>query len=546
MQNYIEFAKNYLEEREVHISKIDEKHLIFKYNNSVFLFMLNSDFPFSLPEIFMPNDNKDYPHFIGREDIVRLCLGRASDYNLYLNNAQEIIEKTLEKFFRLLNLSKKQQKMEFFKEFLYFWEKRGIENHYFRLFFNPEEYPMKIRIEEIYNKSKKRKFYVFSGKETINKEYEVTGTRWSGVYLPLRNINYLSPFPEEWNINKIINQNISEESYEFLKKCIIKKKFIYIVFSLFLENGFEIMFSSKFKFETDVKNDLLYKLKNELIGIDSFCSRRFDAAYLCQRIGMSKKYLDKKVAIVGCGSLGSYIANEISKIGIKRLALFDSDFITPENSFRHILGVDSIGTNKAYSLKKKLELNFPHLCVSNHEYKITCNNFDEQKFEEFDLLIFSIGDTTSQLRINDILLKNKFSKPVIYTWLDSFGVGCHALLVDYSKKGCYKCLSLDEKGKFSENDKITFSKNSEGIIFEDGCGGSFSPYGNTILLKGSAMIINIVQNLFDEKKYEKNPLFSVKNYFDKNIDYTERFFKSEDELYENYEYIVESCECCDK
>ena len=90
------------------------------------------------------------------------------------------------------------------------------------------------------------------------------------------------------------------------------------------------------------------------------------------------------------------------------------------------------------------------------------------------------------------------------------------------------------------------SKNLENMIYEDGCGGSFNPYGNTVLLKGTAMIMNIVKNIFDGKKYEKNPLFSVKNYFEESISYTERFFRREDEPYENYEYIVERCECCDK
>ena len=545
MQSYIEFARNYLEERGIKVHMTDEKSLIFYYNDLVFLFILNLNFPFSLAKIIMKNDNKDYPHFIKKENIVHLCLGYDSDYNLYMSSAEEIISETLEKFFRLLNLTKRQQKKEFFKEFVYFWNKRRIKDNNFYIFFNPGSYTKEIRIEETY-REKKRKFSAFYEQDTVNEKYRETGTKRNGIYLPLENINYLSPFSDEWDVDKLINQNISEENYGFLKNYMLKKDFIYIIFSLFLENGFEIMFSSKFKFKTSMENSLLYKIKNELIQIESFSSTRIDSAYLCQRIGITKKYLDKKVAVVGCGSLGSYVANEISKIGIKSLSLFDYDSLSPENSFRHILGIDDTEKNKANGLKKKLELNFPHLCVLNYDYEITCNNFYEQNFEELDLLVFSIGDTTNQLRINDLLLKNKFSKPVLYTWLDPFGVGCHALLVDYSKKGCYKCLSLDENGEFSENDKITFSKNLENMIYEDGCGGSFNPYGNTVLLKGTAMIMNIVKNIFDGKKYEKNPLFSVKNYFEESISYTERFFRREDELYENYEYIVERCECCDK
>ena len=95
MQSYIEFARNYLEERGIKVHMTDEKSLIFYYNDLVFLFILNLNFPFSLPKIIMKNDNKDYPHFIKKENIVHLCLGYDSDYNLYMSSAEEIISESL-------------------------------------------------------------------------------------------------------------------------------------------------------------------------------------------------------------------------------------------------------------------------------------------------------------------------------------------------------------------------------------------------------------------------------------------------------------------
>ncbi len=54
------------------------------------------------------------------------------------------------------------------------------------------------------------------------------------------------------------------------------------------------------------------------------------------------------VAIVGCGGLGGYVAEELARIGVGCLSLFDPDFFSPSNCNRQLNALDTtLGKNKA-------------------------------------------------------------------------------------------------------------------------------------------------------------------------------------------------------
>lgn len=55
---------------------------------------------------------------------------------------------------------------------------------------------------------------------------------------------------------------------------------------------------------------------------------------------------EKKIVLIGCGSLGSKIAVSLAATGVTRFALVDPDFVEPHNSVRHEVGVDQFGSPK--------------------------------------------------------------------------------------------------------------------------------------------------------------------------------------------------------
>ena len=64
----------------------------------------------------------------------------------------------------------------------------------------------------------------------------------------------------------------------------------------------------------------------------------------------------RKVAIVGCGSIGSKIAVLLARAGVKDFVLVDDDLLLPENMIRHDLDWREIGTHKVESVARRIEL----------------------------------------------------------------------------------------------------------------------------------------------------------------------------------------------
>lgn len=65
--------------------------------------------------------------------------------------------------------------------------------------------------------------------------------------------------------------------------------------------------------------------------------------------------IGKKVAIIGCGGIGSWVSLFLTLAGVEELVLFDSDTISEHNLNRFPLGADSIGMRKSEAMGMHLE-----------------------------------------------------------------------------------------------------------------------------------------------------------------------------------------------
>jgi len=67
---------------------------------------------------------------------------------------------------------------------------------------------------------------------------------------------------------------------------------------------------------------------------------------------------EKRVAVIGCGGLGGYVVEELVRIGVGRLHLFDPDVFSPSNCNRQLNALQStLGRNKArYNFAALFEL----------------------------------------------------------------------------------------------------------------------------------------------------------------------------------------------
>lgn len=67
----------------------------------------------------------------------------------------------------------------------------------------------------------------------------------------------------------------------------------------------------------------------------------------------------RHVAIVGCGMLGSPMAEHLARAGVGKITLIDPDHLDPANIGRHVLGASYIGQFKAKALAHHLKASLP-------------------------------------------------------------------------------------------------------------------------------------------------------------------------------------------
>lgn len=79
----------------------------------------------------------------------------------------------------------------------------------------------------------------------------------------------------------------------------------------------------------------------------------------------------KKIGIVGLGSVGSKIALSLARAGARRFYLLDEDVLLPENLVRHALDYRTVGQHKTQAVLKALKQLVPNLEVQTSEMNLT-------------------------------------------------------------------------------------------------------------------------------------------------------------------------------
>lgn len=81
----------------------------------------------------------------------------------------------------------------------------------------------------------------------------------------------------------------------------------------------------------------------------SGATRRMRAGRQARALG------DTKVAIVGCGAIGSFAADLLFRSGVHRLTLIDGEVLRPGNVVRHLAGRDQVGLPKVKAVRACLD-----------------------------------------------------------------------------------------------------------------------------------------------------------------------------------------------
>jgi hypothetical protein len=279
--------------------------------------------------------------------------------------------------------------------------------------------------------------------------------------------------------------------------------------------------------------------------------QRLDEAYLMARGGGQPDLSRYRVLLVGCGSVGGYIALALPQAGIVNLTLVDPDVIQPENTFRHVLGHSALGEPKVAALKAEIERKYPYMVVTTHQNCIEDAIMDGLlRVSAFDLVIVAIGNPTAELYLNRVLHEKPAGPMSVFTWLEPYGIGGHALLTRPEMPACFQCLLMPPSDPETPlHNRAAFAAYGQSFGKDDlGCGSVYTPYGALDAQRTAESAVRLALDGLTGRE-PRNPLLSWKGPDDAlkaaGFQVSPRYLLTADQLYEwRYGYVDPLCPVC--
>lgn len=520
-----------------------------------FLVGFDKNFPLSMPNFFIQNYN-EYDFIPHVEEDGKVCYTN-NDY-VYLDADQpaEIIQQTyllakttVEKGLR------KENMVDFLNEFEAYWNRLKGEVIIANIKIGTHPTLIKIGFHD------KTRIVLSDEPEFLNnvgrfiKINEKGITYHNGILIPI--IPPIGFTPPKYNelitidfcklLISFLGDDKKSELNKLLKKITTKSE-EYVIFSCSQPNGGVSLFGIKFSNFKSTGHPLV---ANDFIGkITPLKTERLDKDYLYKRGGNGEKSSNKKGLIIGGGSIGGFITEELVRNGFFDLTIVDADVLSSNNCYRHLTGFKYLGENKALAIKHKAESYFPHCNITAVEERLEdAVQKKKIKFENYDFVIVATGNVTINTYLNKILHDQHPGKPTLYIWNDPYGVGGHCLLTNIEKQGCYKCLYSNEDSynmaSFAhEKQDKSFLKNISG------CGSVYTPYGSIDSMQTCMLTIKSLIDVMNGQE-NKNAIFSWKGnsniFLKEGYKLSKRYEMSDIELNEKkYAFINSNCKVCQK
>lgn len=503
--------------------EFDKDTVSFSYQDQYVFTCFIFDFDYNhngvLPFLMVKNQERDFPHFLITDITIAgqkydyICLFETGQFIFSLYNYTEKLELILNQLIKLLSLTKKQKEAEFQREFLYYWNRVAdpkISYHTFvddnndfqflNSYLKNSTYRIKsstIKLNDNTNWKKQKRIILYI--PIINK---------SGILPPTQN----SPWDSKTLLTILENRQvdkISRSSYKALRELSIGKKSIDIIFSFDLEDR-KILFGCRIQFTNAGVKKFLDKIYTDIKSIVPIILIRTEFGYLNKSIGNTVSM--EPIGIIGVGSLGSYVVEELINSGVSSFVLIDDDLFVNENTFRHRLGIFWSGKKKISALKCEMELKHPQINIKSISKKVTAENVAEiVQGENLKNLIITIGSTDQQMALAKSLAKLTEPITVFHSWLEGNGKNSHTLVSKNNRTGCYNCLLKDDDGNFINN-RANHTTENDSQILRDGCGGTRVKYGNRTLLMATNGLIKAFEIVNQD-----NQSFMVSNHVDDGL-----------------------------
>lgn len=211
--------------------------------------------------------------------------------------------------------------------------------------------------------------------------------------------------------------------------------------------------------------------------------------------------MDKKISILGCGSLGGYVAQALTELGVSDFKLIDNEKLRKENIARHICGIDFVDMNKGEAIKRKLTSHYIGLKIETYSkdiYDLTTNNLEE--LIDRDMQFIAVGDMALESYIIDKYNKGELKGKIVIVWVEPYAIGGHAIILNKRQDNIEQCIYDDN---WTLKNRI-LEKPEEFTKKEAGCQSTFVQYSG---FEADYFIRTLLDNIINGK------LLNDKNYF---------------------------------
>jgi len=456
-------------------------------------------FPDLFPKIYLTKKEYQEVYPIPHLDKNRFVCTRDPEVSV-LNDKkpEEAVEELIQIAVGILETGlKKENQSDFIEEFLAYWNDKATP---ILSLFIPTDDVIYLQVFKLSKKIFGSEYILCDSKEKLQewlKPFRVDILEEENakvLYLPLVELFFPHQLEKEEDIIDIFKNSNNKKYIKAIENYLNQDRDYYIVIASFSIRGERILFGWRhqgwrgIEFRGFRKNHvpLNVRLKHQRTKsnlLQKISIIRLDKERIFKRGSTMTKFLDKNIsiAIIGCGSLGSYLAMSLSRCGISKYLFIDKERLEPENTPRHLCGFveASQRMKKVDALKKKLMGHFPHIeCNTYGGDVLSWLQKETNSLKEYDLTVVAIGNMGVERRINYLLRHGAINKPVIFLWIEPFGVGGHVLCIHPENGGCYNCC-FDNEGNFLYS--ITSTRSEDRDKFkrrESGCQSTFTPYSS--------------------------------------------------------------------
>lgn len=205
------------------------------------------------------------------------------------------------------------------------------------------------------------------------------------------------------------------------------------------------------------------------------------------------------VTIIGCGAIGSEVADNMAKAGLGNISLIDNQIFHAHNAVRHLVRLDRVSLPKVLAVAEELVLHNPFVDVS----PVFCNILNtplNEYLRDGHIGLSSIADDNIEGYLNEQAVIN--NKIVFYVRALRGGKAARIFRVIPGVDACKNCLALYAETEDSKFVKIPEDPNLPTIMNE--CNNPIRPASAADLKLIASIFSRVVINYLQTDEHDKN------------------------------------------